>query len=255
MTRFSIFLVVLFSACSGTQGGGFRDASPDAGDTSSEAQDGAVDTSEDTSTDISTDKDSGTDVDSGVGSDTSSGTGTDISTDISSDTETEGGTDPDAGGGDASLDGGPQGCAMDEIQQFDTGLCWKRCRADLDVWDGSYCNGSGLDGQVKYAVALDYCKGDYRLPTLEEIRSLLSYCSSPDGGVFECSGCADSTVCESMYSAGDNVGGGLWTSSMCDLSGGHQGQGGWVVRLDLGTGNCSPRDQPVGRSLCVRSKP
>jgi hypothetical protein len=169
MTRFSILLVVLLAACSSTQGNGFDDAGPDAADTASETQDGAVDTAADSGVGTDTEPvDTVSDTETTTDSDTvtSSSGDSDGDSDSVSDTASDSDADADSDG-DSDSDGDGDTDATGYWVDPNTGYQWENPPHFEGPWQG----------------AVDYCQNlvlggfdNWILPTVSDLTKVMRGC-------------------------------------------------------------------------------
>ncbi len=139
------------------------------------------------------------------------------------------------------LDSGPV-----TVLQPGTNLYWLRCPYGQS-WTGSSCEGNARE--INWHVAKNVCPGDYRLPTRQELVSLLGGCDADvrGGKAGPCNKCAESSRCSSMFGQDEGY---YWSSSSYAADPSNA----WYVYFDDGYVNNGVKD--VASSVrCVRSGP
>lgn len=99
----------------------------------------------------------------------------------------------------------PESRPADEIQQPGASLFWLRCPVG-QTWNGTSCEGAPK--RMTWQDAQKACPEGYRVPALEEYKTLLGGCSDLNG--LRCSTCGSSRSCSSMFG---NDTGWYWSSS------------------------------------------
>jgi TolB-like protein len=99
---------------------------------------------------------------------------------------------------------GPSG----EVQQPGTKLLWLRCRHGK-IWNGTSCEGQTK--KMRWEDAPKACPEGYRVPTVDEYKTLLGGCSGRES--ISCTSCSTSPSCSSMFGSDAGV---YWSSSSCE---------------------------------------
>jgi hypothetical protein len=147
-------------------------------------------------------------------------------------------------------DSASSSCAEDEVEDPNTGLCWKRCRGDKR-WTGDHCT-SGLSSMAAEPAA-SRCIAPSRLPSRDEMVRFLDNCQLLDGS-YQCHSCTASSGCGAVYGSSLDVNTvNIWTSTPCTMPPPLMGAGYYLADLDDGTVGCFWKDNAVGSPLCVRN--
>jgi hypothetical protein len=154
----------------------------------------------------------------------------------------DGGTDADT---DTDQDGGPVGCAEDEVESPLGDSCWLRCPIG-QTWSDGVCSGSALAEDWEGAIAACSTVGDgHHLPSRQEMIDILDNCDAvlSEGQEGYCDSCGVSAACGAMFDYDSQV---YWTSSEGTYAP-------WAVGFDSGFVFMSETELDLYYARCLRS--
>ncbi len=133
-----------------------------------------------------------------------------------------------------------------EVKQPGSNLYWLRCKIGRR-WTGSSCE--GIEKWMDWHEANNACPSGYRLPTRQELVSLLGGCDAKvrSGGGGYCNKCAESSRCSSMFGQDEGC---YWLSSSYAAA----SSSAWRAAFDSGLLVYGVKDGVIN-FRCVRSGP